>query len=824
MRPIKLYQSVLIVLSTILFPFNLFAQDIDTLDWDEIVELADTIYNSGLDTVYLLEDSVAETTGFRTVISFKCSGGSAMNINLNKTVKNINKGQFGVNATGLFTTTTLYEDTTSEDQWQWISNLQPKVMRFPGGASSKFMHLLPYKDANGDGILDSIKGYGYDIVEITSYFDAIDSVLEAPDNAAAILAASDDTLSSWFGDNNDILQVYKPYRDDYYFQDLLPVGDQFIDQFINLVNKIQTENGYSVEVIVCLNILTETAAQCLEIVEYLEAHGVNVVGVEMGNETANTFHRQIMRFNEFEDYWKYLDGQSVPFQSALETELGDTLFIPAAKRNFFLEFKNRAGVNYKIGLCAEGLDTSGHIFLNDPVQYGGLRAIDWNDALRSHYGDSHPGGSVKKFHAVILHTYNAPDSWYQECVIGPDTAAPFIDSIAYSCPIWDTINQDDRLQDAFDAVRLNFRDFIKTEYDHDFELFNTEFNFNLTSGLKKDMWITEWNFKDEDTDDRGKVFTNGFMHGVLLQEWWMKNLKLNFTEGFRENFFKYSTLQNLAGGSAIAMLTPATKDVELDIVGKNYSPYNLSAANPNKRNYYVRRTNWFVMELISEINKNNLQYFPASTAAYTHNPNLPPTFFITPEKDYIYMYYTNSRCNEQRYVLDPSGMYPMFLAPVTLQNAEIHAIDAMQTYSTSGNSKLYDINECYDSILYNIEIDTFYTTSNPGCTAPAGGYCITVPGYTIGYVKIEVVPYIPRMADTIEDELTIYPNPTDNILYISSNKEMALVEIYTSSGALALSVDDVTSFLDVNNLTSGMYQLVCTFEDGSVLNKSFVKQ
>lgn len=80
------------------------------------------------------------------------------------------------------------------------------------------------------------------------------------------------------------------------------------------------------------------------------------------------------------------------------------------------------------------------------------------------------------------------------------------------------------------------------------------------------------------------------------------------------------------------------------------------------------------------------------------------------------------------------------------------------------------------------------------------------------------------MADTIEDELTIYPNPTDNILYISSNKEIALVEIYTSSGALALSVDDVTYFLELNNLTSGMYQLVCTFEDGLVLHKSFVKQ
>jgi hypothetical protein len=40
MRPINFYQSVLLVQAIILFPLNLFAQDIDTLDWDEIVELA----------------------------------------------------------------------------------------------------------------------------------------------------------------------------------------------------------------------------------------------------------------------------------------------------------------------------------------------------------------------------------------------------------------------------------------------------------------------------------------------------------------------------------------------------------------------------------------------------------------------------------------------------------------------------------------------------------------------------------------------------------------------------------------------------------------
>jgi hypothetical protein len=75
----------------------------------------------------VIEDSVSEISGFRSGTSIECTtAGTAININLNKTIKTINKGQFGVNATGLFTTTTLYQDTTSVDQWNWISSLQPK--------------------------------------------------------------------------------------------------------------------------------------------------------------------------------------------------------------------------------------------------------------------------------------------------------------------------------------------------------------------------------------------------------------------------------------------------------------------------------------------------------------------------------------------------------------------------------------------------------------------------------------------------------------------------------------------------------------------------
>jgi hypothetical protein len=142
MRSIKLYQSLLIVLTTILFPFNLSAQDIDTLDWDEIIEMADTAFRDSLDTIYLLEDEYVSGESYRTGFETACLGGGiSMSINLNKTIKDINQGHYGINITGMFSPATLYEGPYSAEQWQWLSDLQPKTLRFPGGSSSKFMHL-----------------------------------------------------------------------------------------------------------------------------------------------------------------------------------------------------------------------------------------------------------------------------------------------------------------------------------------------------------------------------------------------------------------------------------------------------------------------------------------------------------------------------------------------------------------------------------------------------------------------------------------------------------------------------------------------------------
>lgn len=801
------------------------AQDIDTLTWEEIVEFADTVLNSGLDTLYIVDDTLNEMAGYKTGTSIECTAaGSAITVNLNKTIKTINKGQFGVNVTGMFTKSTLYGDIYSADQRQWLSDMMPKVLRFPGGSSSKFMHLLPYKDGPDAGTdFDPIKGYGYDIVEITRYLDAIDNVLEAPSDATSILAASDATALSWFGGDEDLKAAFDGYVDDYNYQEELAPGDMFIDQFIDLVNDIELFNSdattsYQVNVIVCLNILTETASQCLDIVQYLQTNGVNVVGVELGNETANKFHRQIMRFEEFEDYWSYVDGDPVSGQAAKETLLGETLYIPATERNFFYVFRNRAGANYKIGVCADGFNEAGHVFRTDPNEDGGARSIDWNVALQSHYSENLPGTSAKKFHAVILHTYYSADSWYDECITTPGILN------SYGCPQWDFTDADTRIQPAFDAVRSNFRNFMLTRYSADMNDFNTDLQFNLTSADKKDMWITEWNLKDEGTPNNGKLFTNSYMHTLLLQEWWMQNLKLNYTAGFRENFFKYSTLQNFAGGSGIALLTPAEKPLELTILGKNVYPYSDVTPDAEERNYYVKRTTEYTMELLSDINRNSLNYFPATVAIGGHNPNLAPTFFITPEKDFVYMYFTNSRCNDQRYILNPAGMYLLYGYTVELTNAEMFVVDALQGYSQSGKSMLYDFNSCYTPASpYDIEIDQTYNYINPGCAAAAGSLCVTVPGFTSGYVKMQVAPFVPKIGEEINTEITIYPNPSNTVINLSSTRAIESVEMVTLAGVSLFRDMNTTNAIEISQLPAGMYNIIITFTDGSKQIKSFVK-
>ena len=179
MRPNTLIICLVIVTATITSATNLLRKTLTPSTGMKLLSWQTPLFVKVLDTIYLLEDEYTSGESYRTGFETTClSGGISMSINLNKTLKDINKGHYGINITGMFSPATLYEGPYSAEQWQWLSDLQPKPIRFPGGSSSKFMHLRPYKDANGDGILDSIKGYGYDILELIKYYDSTDDSLQ----------------------------------------------------------------------------------------------------------------------------------------------------------------------------------------------------------------------------------------------------------------------------------------------------------------------------------------------------------------------------------------------------------------------------------------------------------------------------------------------------------------------------------------------------------------------------------------------------------------------------------------------------------------------
>ena len=73
------------------------------------------------------------------------------------------KDLFGIGLEGMFNPRHISEEDVipeppgtwvpNPDAWTWMADLKPGSLRFPGGESGKFMHLLPYRDLDIDGFL-----------------------------------------------------------------------------------------------------------------------------------------------------------------------------------------------------------------------------------------------------------------------------------------------------------------------------------------------------------------------------------------------------------------------------------------------------------------------------------------------------------------------------------------------------------------------------------------------------------------------------------------------------------------------------------------------
>lgn len=454
---------------------------------EETVEAYEGYYLDGFDTVFIAyEDSlvieerlnspipkqtVNKIKNYNLTNEYMPSGGSYIILLPEYSTKNLNENLFGVNLTGMFGENKLpYEpdatySPTSELQWGWLSDLKPDVVRFPGGAFSKFMHLLTDVETG----LKS-QGYGYNLEEIIRYFDWTDEVDEDQtlDNPVVSEIADDDpsnaaVVASWTWIDIDHRSLFANFLEEWQLQETLDEGTNYLDDFIHLIEKIETENDdYKVDVVVCLNILSETAQECRNIIEYLRTENdiwdVNVVGVELGNECYSKFHCDAMGFKHFDDpddemdeahgdgnYWDYVNGDDygdATAQGYLEQVLSDDMQETDA-HNFINEFKGDASFDCKVGVPGAPLSTA----VLKPPMSGCIYSIDWNDEINDHYTDYIDlgvAGENPKFDAVILHLYYDDSEW-------GDIPQSNLD-LSYDDGIWDYDTYDARLVDAFDGI------------------------------------------------------------------------------------------------------------------------------------------------------------------------------------------------------------------------------------------------------------------------------------------------------------------------------------------------------------------------------------
>jgi len=800
------------------------------------------IVADGIDTVFYFSESLSgDSTTLRlaTIANYYDNAydnnakigvlDSNIYVRIGNTVKSVNKGLLGYHLGGVFDDQTIPVDSSSTDQWNWFSGLRPESVRIFSGSFSKFMH--PLKGP----------GYGYDLEEIIRFYDITDGVIDSVTLSDALQDTTLALLNEWIDDDES--KQFEKYRTKWQSQFDIDSTRRYIDDFLLMIKKVETENtGHRVKVIVCLDIMSSSATECADMVKYLRDNDIwhcEVAYVELGNEMYFSFSESMLGINSFDDYWNYINGGYPDDLS--QYVVGDSVWFD---HDYIAAFKSDPTFQNKLAVPARNLG-AGYVFATP--EYVGLigGGESWNDTLATHYMDSIEIGTsgtyIEKFDGVVLHPYYDESNWGGI----PDTT--LLDT--YPCvnlgdadstnDEWTFGLYDERLEWAFDSITYNIRHLLRQGYNESYLEHNDHLQFYLTVAEGgKDLLTTEYNFKYDGNVKKIGVYGQSFMHAQLLQEWVLRNIKINYNANFRAGFFKYATVQNFAGGTDNCLLSIANER-ELAFLGKDTIPYNLTPLDSGFRNYNMKRTPYFAMELLSEIGKQNLRYVQSNSTIFLNSFNIQPTIFTNPEKTFLYLYFTNVRDTTQRLLLNTdftAGFYTGGYKIKITDTATIYCVNALKNYSTSGEGKnsLFKLNECYgDSILFPIEITQIDTLINVPDGSGDPLKCIVVPSYSFGYIKIPIAPDIPlkESADANQYNFILYPNPAGNSISLlepsmqAGRNQMLHCSIYDATGVLCLqrTIENGGS-MHLNNLAQGIYTILINFGNEETSTVQFVKQ
>jgi len=464
-----------------------------------------------------------------------------------------------------------------------------------------------------------------------------------------------------------------------------------------------------------------------------------------------------------------------------------------------------------------------------------------------HYGDyvTIDGKDRYLFDAVILHPYYEPNGNWNDIAINnfcddyyPNSGAPDCDHFTCSIPpgtsLWQYGSYDERLRNPYEKILGlgsnqfgNFKQFLRNRYTQSYDQQNIELQFYLEGPSKKELWTTEWNLKDknnsysDDSYEQIKLssYCNSFAHGLLIQEWFLKDIKHNSAAGYRAGFHTYSTFHSLGGGAYYAMLLHADKADRLNHEDPSGASDPLDAP-PSGQLLWLKRTIYHTFDLLSEIRINNLDYLPSNFSLFAHNSNIQPTVFIDLVNNKLYIYYTNMKDETQSYRVKLGHLdefYPE-AAIIGYGSADIYNVDAEKPYSGSGKSFLFDMNTCYNNTdqlhPFDLQYITGPTANISEITGLTGGDIgVTVLGNSFGYYVIPIFAAPREGVVLTHDQINIYPNPASTAFRLSCTiPEIIVIEfivnIYDLKGKF-ISNNKVAQNenVDISELPSGVYMV-----------------
>lgn len=175
------------------------------------------------------------------------------------------------------------------------------------------------------------------------------------------------------------------------------------------------------------------------------------------------------------------------------------------------------------------------------------------------------------------------------------------------------------------------------------------------------------------------------------------------------------------------------------------------------------------------------------------------------------------------FLISPDGnnlRQRLYVFNSSLPTSQLRNVVVLANFSVSTQS----INPNFPTNVYTYPMTWYNLMDNSTVT-------ISSPTSTISLAPGQFLVYGNRPASTLsnleyefnESNVTLYPNPTQNIFTISRNVDQ--VEIYTITGQVVKSFTNVMAQheLDISNLESGVY-LVKIIKDNISLNKKIVKR